>query len=47
MEYSDESIQAAKNGLEHLCNQVREVAKGGVAPAGPCLPRGCPRKLDA
>jgi len=33
MEYSDESIQAAKNGLEHLCNQVREVAKGGEAPA--------------
>jgi cysteinyl-tRNA synthetase len=34
MEYSDESIQAAKNGLEHLCNQVREVARGGKAPAG-------------
>jgi cysteinyl-tRNA synthetase len=28
MEYSDESIQAARNGLEHLYNQVREVAKG-------------------
>jgi len=34
MEYSDESIQAAKNGLEHLCNQVREVSKGGEASAG-------------
>jgi cysteinyl-tRNA synthetase len=34
MEYSDESIQAAKNGLEHLCNQVRDVSKGGEAPAG-------------
>jgi len=34
MEYTDESIQAAKNGLEHLCNQVREVAKGGDAPGG-------------
>ena len=34
MEYTDESIQAAKNGLEHLCNQVRDVAKGGDAPAG-------------
>jgi cysteinyl-tRNA synthetase len=33
MEYSDESIQAAKNGLEHLCNQVREVARGGEAPS--------------
>jgi len=34
MEYSDESIQAARNGLEHLCNQVRDVAKSGEAPAG-------------
>ena len=34
MEYSDESIQAAQNGLEHLLNQVREVAKGGEGPAG-------------
>jgi cysteinyl-tRNA synthetase len=34
MEYTDESIQAAKNGLEHLFNQVREVAKGGEVPAG-------------
>jgi len=33
MEYTDESIQAAKNGLEHLFNQVREVVKGGAAPA--------------
>ena len=31
MEYTDESIQAAKNGLEHLFNQVREVAKGGAS----------------
>ncbi len=34
MEYSDESIQAAKNGLEHLCNQVREVTNGGKAASG-------------
>jgi len=34
MEYSDESIQAAKNGLEHLCNQVREVANGSQTAAG-------------
>jgi cysteinyl-tRNA synthetase len=27
MEYSDESIQAARNGLDHLCNQVRGVAE--------------------
>jgi cysteinyl-tRNA synthetase len=34
MEYSDASIQAAKNGLEHLCNQVREVAQGAAKPEG-------------
>jgi cysteinyl-tRNA synthetase len=34
MEHSDESIQAAKNGLDHLFNQVREVAKGGEGSAG-------------
>jgi cysteinyl-tRNA synthetase len=34
MEYSDESIQAARNGLEHLCNQVRDLSSGGEAPAG-------------
>ena len=38
MEYSDESIQAAKNGLEHLCNQVRDVAKGGAVTAGAANP---------
>jgi cysteinyl-tRNA synthetase len=34
MEYSDESIQAAKNGLEHLCNQVRELTDGGKSASG-------------
>jgi len=34
MEYSDESIQAARNGLEHLCNQVRDIARACEAPAG-------------
>jgi cysteinyl-tRNA synthetase len=34
MEYSDESIQAARNGLDHLCNQVREVAHGSQAASG-------------
>jgi cysteinyl-tRNA synthetase len=34
MEYSDESILAARNGLEHLCNQVRDLSSGGEAPAG-------------
>ncbi len=30
MEYSDESIEAARNGLLHLQNQVRQVAAAGV-----------------
>jgi cysteinyl-tRNA synthetase len=47
MEYSDESIQAAKNGLEHLCNQVREVAKGGAALAGAGSSAFCEKFLEA
>ncbi len=34
MEYSEESIQAAQNGLAHLYNQVREVAGAGAEAAG-------------
>jgi cysteinyl-tRNA synthetase len=30
MEYSDESVQAARNGLLHLQNQVRQVARMGA-----------------
>jgi cysteinyl-tRNA synthetase len=30
MEYSDESVEAARNGLLHLQNQVRQVADAGV-----------------
>jgi cysteinyl-tRNA synthetase len=30
MEYSDESVEAARNGLLHLQNQVRRVAAAGV-----------------
>jgi cysteinyl-tRNA synthetase len=47
MEYSDDSIQAARNGLEHLCNQVREVAKGGAARAGEAAPDFRERFLEA
>jgi cysteinyl-tRNA synthetase len=47
MEYSDESIQAAKNGLEHLCNQVREVGKGGAVPAGAPSSAFCEKFLEA
>jgi cysteinyl-tRNA synthetase len=32
MEYSDESVQAARNGLAHLQNQVRQIAGEGVDP---------------
>ena len=32
MEYSDESVQAARNGLSHLQNQVRKIAGDGVDP---------------
>jgi cysteinyl-tRNA synthetase len=47
MEYSDESIQAAKNGLEHLCNQIREVGKGGAVPAGAPSSAFCEKFLEA
>jgi cysteinyl-tRNA synthetase len=47
MEYTDESIQAAKNGLEHLFNQVRDVAKGGEAPAGAANPAFREKFLEA
>jgi len=30
MEYSDESVQAARNGLSHLQNQVRQIAGAGL-----------------
>ncbi|MBI5578246.1 MAG: cysteine--tRNA ligase [Deltaproteobacteria bacterium] len=33
MEYTDESIQAAKNGLEHLHNQVRQATGAGFDPS--------------
>ncbi|MCU0586103.1 MAG: cysteine--tRNA ligase, partial [Desulfobacterales bacterium] len=47
MEYSDESIQAAKNGLEHLGNQVREIAKAAGAAAGEVAPGFREKFLEA
>ena len=35
MEYSDESVQSARNGLQHLQNQVRQIAAGGRDPEIP------------
>jgi cysteinyl-tRNA synthetase len=34
MEYSEESVEAARNGLLHLQNQVRQVAQNGAAQNG-------------
>jgi cysteinyl-tRNA synthetase len=34
MEYSEESVQAARNGLLHLQNQVRQVAQNGAGQRG-------------
>ncbi len=32
MEYSDESVQAARNGYAHLQNQIRQIAGAGGDP---------------
>ncbi len=45
MEYSDASIQAAKNGLEHLCNQVRELASAGARAAASAADPGFREKF--
>ena len=34
MEYSPESVQAARNGLQHLLNQARQVAQNDAGPNG-------------
>ena len=44
MEYSEESIQGARNGLEHLHNQVRDLARRRAAAAGRVAPRA-PREV--
>jgi cysteinyl-tRNA synthetase len=46
MEYSEESIQAARNGLEHLHNQVRDLAAAGNA-SGAVHPDHRTRFLEA
>jgi len=47
MEYSDDSIQAARNGLEHLRNQVRDTSKRGEASAGAVDPAFREKFLEA
>jgi cysteinyl-tRNA synthetase len=38
MEYSDESVQAARNGLAHLQNQVRQIGGDGADPGNEVSP---------
>jgi cysteinyl-tRNA synthetase len=45
MEYSEESLQAARNGLEHLYNQVRETAAAAGAGGAPAA-QGDPALLE-
>lgn len=47
MEYSEESIQAARNGLEHLHNQVRDLASAAGDAAGGVHPDHRARFLEA
>ena len=47
MEYSDESVQAARNGLMHLQNQVRNIAAAGRDPQNMISPEHKNRFLEA
>ena len=38
MEYSEESLQAGRNGLQHLQNQVRQISQDGPAAPGEVSP---------
>jgi cysteinyl-tRNA synthetase len=47
MEYSDESMEAAQNGLQHLYNQVRQVAGSRTDSEGLILPEYKGKFLEA
>lgn len=47
MEYSEESIQAAHNGLQHLRNQVRQVAQTSAGQKGAVIEEYKTRFLEA
>ena len=47
MEYSEESIQAARNGLQHLQNQVRQVGQNGAGRKGTVTDEYKTRFLEA
>ena len=47
MEYSDESVQAARNGLSHLHNQVRQIGGDGADPGNEVSPEHKNKFLEA
>jgi len=47
MEYSEESLQAGRNGLQHLQNQVRQISQDGPAAAGEVSPEFREKFLEA
>jgi len=47
MEYSEESIQASRNGLQHLRNQVRQVAQNSAGQKGAVIDEYKTRFLEA
>ena len=47
MEYSDESVQAARNGLAHLHNQVRQIGGDGADPGNEVSPEHKNKFLEA
>ena len=47
MEYSEESIQASRNGLQHLQNQVRQVAQHSAGQKGTVIAKFKTRFLEA
>jgi cysteinyl-tRNA synthetase len=47
MEYSEESIQASRNGLQHLQNQVRQVAQNSAGQKGAVIDKYKAKFLEA
>jgi len=47
MEYSEESIQSSHNGLQHLRNQVRQVAQNSISQKGAVIDKYKSKFLEA
>ena len=47
MEYSEESLQAGRNGLQHLQNQVRQISEDGTVAVGEVNPEFRDKFLEA